>query len=194
MYLLVFILGILVGILVNILVSLVLKEKIGKVKILIPLINGVCFEILFLKTGFKILLIEEMIVTSLLIAASFIDIRLRIIPDFIVILNLIFEGIFLIVTHGSLIDALSGMMLGGGIMFLLALVPNAMGGGDIKLMFSVGAFLGFRRTLWALLAAFSISSIVSIYLILLKSKKLKSSIPFAPFLALGSFIALFIPI
>lgn len=77
-------------------------------------------------------------------------------------------------------------------LFLVDLIPNAIGGGDIKLMFSVGSFLGLNTTLWALLLAFIIYSIISIALILLKIKETKDYIPFDPFLSLGSFISLLI--
>ena len=126
------------------------------------------------------------------IIISFIDLRHRIIPDFIVVIALIIGIIFSFIVKASLIDTILGMISGGGILLLLALVPNAMGGGDIKLMFAIGAFLGLNRTLWALLLAFSISSIISIALIVFRKKGTKDYIPFGPFLSLGSFISLLI--
>jgi leader peptidase (prepilin peptidase)/N-methyltransferase len=109
-----------------------------------------------------------------------------------VAIALIIEIIFSFIVRAQLIDTILGMICSGVILFLLALIPNAMGGGDIKLMFSIGAFLGLNTTLWALLLAFIISSIISIALILLKIKGTKDYIPFGPFLSLGSFISLLI--
>jgi leader peptidase (prepilin peptidase)/N-methyltransferase len=109
-----------------------------------------------------------------------------------VAIALVIGIIFSIITKTSIIDTSLGMVCGGGLLFLVALVPNAMGGGDIKIMFAIGAFLGLNRTLWALLLAFSLSSIISIVLIAFKIKGTKDYIPFGPFLALGSFISLLI--
>ena len=81
------------------------------------------------------------------------------------------------------------MLLGGGVLLLLALVPGVLGGGDIKMMFVLGTFLGAKGVLYALFLAFVIASIVSILLLLFRIKKRKDYIPFGPFLALGSFIA-----
>lgn len=125
------------------------------------------FEVLALQLGFTIILTKAIVMTAISIIISFI-------------------------VRAPLIDTILGMICSGGILFLLDLIPNAMGGGDIKLMFSIGAFLGPNTTLWALLLAFIISSIISIALILLKIKGTKDYIPFGPFLSLGSFISLLI--
>ena len=66
-----------------------------------------------------------------------------------------------------------------------------MGRGDIKLAFLMGLFLGFPNIVVALFLAFLIGAIIGTGLILLKKKGLKSEIPFGPFLATGTFIALF---
>ncbi|AGF54969.1 leader peptidase (prepilin peptidase)/N-methyltransferase [Clostridium saccharoperbutylacetonicum] len=160
--------------------------------VFIPIICGLTFEVSALQLGFIIILAKAIVMTAILIIISFIDLRHRIIPDFMVAIALIIGIIFSFIVRAPLIDAILGMICGIGILFLLALIPNAMGGGDIKLMFAIEAFLGLNRTLWALLLAFIISSIISIALILLKIKGTKDYIAFGPFLSLGSFISLLI--
>ena len=44
----------------------------------------------------------------------------------------------------SFFDGLAGLLLGGGLFFLLFMI-HAMGGGDVKLMAAVGAWVGFRN-------------------------------------------------
>ena len=196
MYILMFIIGLIIGIILNgaienISYSITKSER-KTVNVLIPIICGLSFEILFLRLGFTIILAKSIVMTAILIIISFVDLRHRIIPNFMVIIALVIGIIFSFIAKTSLIDTILGMIAGGGILFLLALVPNAMGGGDIKLMFAIGVFLGLNRTLWALLLAFIISSIISIVLILLKIKGTKDYIPFGPFLSLGSFISILI--
>lgn len=196
MHLLIIIIGLITGIILNYVIESISfsisKSKRKTVGFLIPIICGLAFELLFLRFGFTIILAKAIAMTAILITISVIDLRYRIIPDFMVIIALIIGITFSFLCRASLIDTLFGMILGGGILFVVALVPNAMGGGDIKLMFAIGAFLGVNRTLWALLLAFALSSIVSIAFILLKIKGAKDYIPFGPFLSVGSLISLII--
>jgi len=195
-YILIFMIGFMIGIILNGVIERIshkiMKSDRKTINILIPIITGLCFEILYMRLGYTIILAKAMTMTAFLIIISFIDIRHRIISDYMVLLALIIGIMFSIVVKMELIDIIMGMVVGGGILFLLALVPNAMGGGDIKLMFAMGAFLGLNRTLWALLLAFMISSVVSIALIIFKIKGTKDTIPFGPFLSLGSFISLLV--
>jgi len=196
MNIVIFIIGLIIGSILNFIIEKIsysiTKNKRKTAKVVIPIICGLAFEVLFLRFGFTIILAKAIVMTVILIIISFIDLHHRIIPNFMVVIALVIGIIFSFIAKTSLIDTILGMIAGGGILFLLALVPNAMGGGDIKLMFAIGAFLGLNRTLWALLLAFIISSIISIVLILLKIKGTKDYIPFGPFLSLGSFISLLI--
>ena len=109
-----------------------------------------------------------------------------------VIITLVTGILFLMARDISLTSAVLGMLIGGGLLFLLALIPGAMGGGDIKFMFALGAFLGLNKTLWALLLAFIVAAVISIFLLIFRIKERRDVIPFGPFLALGSLISFLI--
>jgi len=196
MYIVIFIIGLIIGSILNFIIEKIsysiTKNKRKTANVVIPTICGLAFEVLFLRLGFTVILAKAIAMTVILIIISFIDLWYRIIPNFMVAIALIIGIIFSFIAKTSFVDTILGMIAGGGILFLLALVPNAIGGGDIKIMFAIGSFLGLNRTLWALLLAFIISSIISIVLILLKIKGTKDYIPFGPFLSLGSFISLLI--
>jgi leader peptidase (prepilin peptidase)/N-methyltransferase len=66
-----------------------------------------------------------------------------------------------------------------------------MGGGDIKLLAMIGAFLGWKAVLLTILLSSLIGSISGISIMVLKGKNFKYAIPFGPFLSLGAVIALF---
>lgn len=66
-----------------------------------------------------------------------------------------------------------------------------MGFGDVKLAFLMGLFLGFPKIVVALYFAFLTGAAVGVILIMLGKKKLKSAIPFGPFLVAGTVFALF---
>ena len=167
MYVLIFIIGLIIGIILNCAIKIISNglsnnisnSKNKRMKILVPVICALSFEILFLPLGFTTIFTKGIAMTMILIIISVIDLRHRIIPDFMVAIALVIGIIFAIMTKVSVIDTLLGMVCGGELLFLLALVQNAMGGGDIKIMFAIGGFLWLNRTLRALLIAFSLSSI-----------------------------------
>lgn len=90
-----------------------------------------------------------------------------------------------------------GTLVGGGILWLvawayaLATGREGMGGGDIKLLAMIGAFLGWQGVLLSLLLASFIGSIIGVGIMLVRGSDTKLAIPFGPFLALGALVALF---
>ena len=69
------------------------------------------------------------------------------------------------------------------------LKKEGMGFGDVKLVLGIGFLLGLSRGTASLLIAFWSGAIIGIGLILISKKfKIKSEIPFAPFLILGTLI------
>jgi leader peptidase (prepilin peptidase)/N-methyltransferase len=196
MIIVIFFIGLMIGIFLNLAIdnicSNITENNEKSIDIVPAIIFSILLEILFLRFGLNIIFVKAAAMTGILIIISFVDLRHRIIPNFMVIITLVIGILFSFFSGSSFIDIILGMLAGGGILFLLALIPNAMGGGDIKLMFAIGAFLGLYRTLWAIALAFILSSVISIGLILLKIKGTKDYIPFGPFLSLGSFISLLI--
>ena len=162
------------------------SEKLWKRGVFVILISGALCLLSFLKMGFTILFIKGILLCSILIIVSFVDAKHKIIPNEVVVFTMIIGIIFSFIDSMTFINAILGMLAGGGILFLLALVPGALGGGDVKLMFALGSFLGVQKVLWAIFIAFLLAAIVSVLLLLFKIKGRKEHIPFGPFLALGT--------
>lgn len=68
---------------------------------------------------------------------------------------------------------------------------KGMGGGDVKLGALIGLTLGFPLSLVALMLAFLLGAVIALILIFLGKKKFGQTIPFGPFLVLGSLVVLF---
>ncbi len=68
---------------------------------------------------------------------------------------------------------------------------KGMGLGDAKMGFLMGLLLGPVNVVVALFSSFIIGAIIGIGLIVLKKKKMKSEVPFGPFLVTGTTIAMF---
>jgi leader peptidase (prepilin peptidase)/N-methyltransferase len=97
----------------------------------------------------------------------------------------------------GLMNSLLGIFVGGGVLWMLAWISpylfgkEGMGGGDIKLLAMVGAFLGWRPVLLTMMVGALVGSIVGLSLIGLKVLRRDQYIPFGPFLALGALVSLF---
>lgn len=158
---------------------------------LVELLTGGIFLATYLYIGFDILLIKYLMLFSLLIVISFIDLDHQIIPNSLVLLILIWGVIWQVLQPDiSWYKAIGGAVIGGGLLLLTAIISRGgMGGGDIKLMFAAGLILGTANTALALFLSFLAGSIIGIGLLVLRIKGRKDPIPFGPFLSLGIFIA-----
>ena len=133
-----------------------------------------------------------------LIVITVIDLFHQIIPD-VVSLPGIGVGLIgsLVLPRGSFLGSLTGALLGGGILFLVAFgyqwlfKREGMGGGDVKLLAMIGAFLGWKAVILTIFLSSLIGSIVGVLVMILKGKDFKYAIPFGPFLSLGAVLSLF---
>ena len=154
----------------------------------IALLTMLLFVGQYLLLGSNFLLLKSYVLTSILVVVTVIDLRYKIIPDKLVLTALILGLILLFISDITLKSAILGMILGGGVMLVMAMVPNSLGGGDIKLMFALGTFLGAGRILYALFGSFIIAAIISIFLIIFKVVSKKDHIPFGPFIAIATLL------
>jgi len=91
----------------------------------------------------------------------------------------------------------SGLVAGlaaAGIFFLIVYLSQEtwMGMGDVKLVFLLGLFLGIFKTAVALFLAFEIGAVVGILLIISGRAKMKTALPFGPFLIIGAVLSLLV--
>jgi leader peptidase (prepilin peptidase)/N-methyltransferase len=68
---------------------------------------------------------------------------------------------------------------------------EGMGGGDIKLLAMIGAFLGWQGVLVTLLLGSFTGALSGVTLMVIRGADTRLPIPFGPFLALGAVCALF---
>jgi leader peptidase (prepilin peptidase) / N-methyltransferase len=132
-----------------------------------------------------------------LIVITVIDLHHQIIPDVISIPGMAVGLLASFVLPGmTFMDSLFGLLLGGGSLFIVATVyqwlfkREGMGGGDVKLLAMIGAFLGWKAVVLTILAGSLTGSILGIAIMLLKGKGFKYAIPFGPFLSFGAVISL----
>jgi len=150
-----------------------------------------------------------------LIISTFVDIKHRIIPDEISLGGLIVGFILSAIKGAGLnpaafnflpaLNSFLGIIIGGGVIYLtgkffdlvyfklLKKPPiqgetESMGGGDVKFLAMIGAFLGWQKALLTFFLAPFFGLIVGIINLLVKKDH---TIPYGPFLALGALLSLF---
>jgi leader peptidase (prepilin peptidase)/N-methyltransferase len=166
-----------------------------------PLVEGITAIssfLLFLKYGFSLSYLFYFSFVAALMIITVIDLYHQIIPDVISIPG-IGVGLLgaLIIPHITFFNSLLGILLGGGSLFVVATLyqwlfkREGMGGGDVKLLAMIGAFLGWDAVILTILLSSLIGSITGIIIMVLKGKDFKYAIPFGPFLSLGAVTALF---
>ncbi|HSB45787.1 MAG TPA: prepilin peptidase [Nitrospira sp.] len=135
---------------------------------------------------------------SALLVVAGTDLTHKIIPNVVtmpgIVLGLLGAATVLPV---GLLNSLLGVAIGGGILWALAWASpylfgkEGMGGGDIKLLAMIGAFLGWKPALLTIMIGSLTGSIIGISLIALRLMKRDEYIPFGPFLVLGALLSMF---
>jgi leader peptidase (prepilin peptidase) / N-methyltransferase len=166
------------------------KEPISARYPVVEFISGILFVCLYFKFGFSLLFAVYSLITSALLIVALIDFDHKIIPNIITLPGMVI-GLSLspwalpITPLGSLL----GLLIGGTLFYLIALVSKGgMGGGDIKLIAMIGAFLGWQGALFTIFSGALLGSLVGVMLMLLGRKGRKDKVPFGPFLSGGAML------
>lgn len=165
---------------------------------LVELLNGILALLLFLRFGLTPAFLVFFLFCSALVVITFIDIEHQIIPDEISLGGIVIGFVLsFVLKEPGWLDSLIGILLGGGSLLLVAYGyqfltgKEGMGGGDIKLLAMMGAFLGWKSVPFILFASSMVGSIIGISIMLLQKKDSKLAIPFGPYLAFGAVLYIF---
>ncbi len=191
------------------------KAKISIRYFLVELITA-CFFLLFFNIyGASFSFVLYTIFISGLIVSTFVDIKHRIIPDEISVGG-IFMGLLLGLVHSfklnplvfnyrPLLDSFLGVIIGGGIIYLTGFLfdvvyfkllkkppiqgeTSSMGGGDVKLLAMIGAFLGWQKAVFTFFAAPLFGLVFALINLVVKKDH---TMPYGPFLSLAALLSIF---
>jgi leader peptidase (prepilin peptidase) / N-methyltransferase len=129
---------------------------------------------------------------AVLVAVSVTDLERRIVPNRIVLPALV-AALVVQTARDPSVEWIIGALGAGGVFLVLALIhPAGLGMGDVKLAAFLGAWLG-RNVVVALFAGSLLSLVPAIVVLLARGAAgRKVGLPFAPFLAAGGVVALFV--
>jgi leader peptidase (prepilin peptidase) / N-methyltransferase len=164
---------------------------------LVEALTGGLFVLLLWRFGPQPFVLVLLLFAAALVTITFIDLDHQIIPDVISLPGIV-VGILcsFLLPWVSWSDSLLGILLGGGSLYLVAAGysllsgKEGMGGGDIKLLAMIGAFLGWKAILPIVFFSSVLGTLVGVPLMLVKKADGKLAIPFGPFLSAGALIYL----
>lgn len=163
----------------------------------VEILCAILFVMAYVRFGPSLQLASALVLLSMLVAISGIDLDHQIIPDLLSLPGIVL-GLLVSLAPGAVgwRAAVLGALLGAGV-FLgiigassLVLGQAGMGGGDVKLGALLGAFLGWKLVLLAILISVLVGGLLAGVLLMTGQKGRKDPVPFGPFLALGGVVSL----
>jgi leader peptidase (prepilin peptidase)/N-methyltransferase len=161
---------------------------------IVELTTGLLYAAIVWNYGLTLESLSLLIFVSLVIICAGTDLNTGLILN-----SVTFPGIALGIALSFLVPSMTplgsllGVLVSGGVVWLMFVVTRGrgMGGGDVKFMAMVGAFLGWERGLLTLFLGALVGSVVGIARIALGKQERRDPIPFGPFLSLGAIISMF---
>jgi leader peptidase (prepilin peptidase)/N-methyltransferase len=180
-------------------------------------LTALLFALVLFQQGLTVGLLPDLIFTAALVALVFIDAEHMILPDAITLPGVgfaLFVRALVPNLYGveflregmlagwpdvglSLANAVLGALVGGGTLWLVGWLwerlrgVEAMGLGDVKMMFMVGAYLGWPLTLVTLFMGVVAGALVGVALMLRRGERdMRMMLPFGIFLGAGAFASL----
>lgn len=161
-------------------------------------LTGMLSLALFIRYGLSYQYFLFLLFIASLVTISFIDLHHKIIPDVLSLPGIIVGwATSFIFVHISWLDSLIGVIGGGGVLFLLGLSykrltgREGMGGGDVKLLAMIGAWMGWRALPLIVLISSLTGLVIGFVSLSLAGKGYRARIPFGPFLSLAALVYFF---
>ncbi len=179
------------------------KAKISFRYFIVEILTASAFLVLFSAFGLTPKFFAYAIMASSLIVATFVDFEIQEIPDEVsigaLVIGLILAIAFPSVLNetnrlNSFLNSILGALAGGGMIYAMGVLGEfafkreAMGGGDVKLLAMIGAFIGWKLTVLTFFLAPVFGSVVGITL---KMRYGKEIIPYGPYLSLAAVSSIF---
>lgn len=167
----------------------------------VELLTGLLFIAVKIRFGLSpLLIIRDLPFVSILVAVTFIDLETRLIPDPLSLGGLALGlGTAFFTPSLGIILSLGGAALGFGLFYAIAWFYQwrsgraGMGGGDIKLLAMLGAFLGPYGVITTIFVSSVLGSVLGLTYAWISRKReggqgslMKVSLPYGPFLVVGA--------
>lgn len=171
--------------------STIVKNKINS--IIFMTINGIGWSCAFAIAGTGFQAIQIMVVVSAALLISIIDMKIRIIPNELVLLLFISSLFFAFasIKNQPILPHFIGLLIGVAFFSIPFLLKSNLGGGDIKYIAVMGFCLGFPDIVKAMMILSSVLLVWLIYIMISKKGGLKTKFAMGPFISIGFVATMF---
>lgn len=162
---------------------------------LVEMATAALFVMHYFVFGWTPLLAVRLLFAASLVALFAIDLEHHLLPDKITLPGIgagLLASLFL---PPGIRDALIGILAGGGVLWLIGEAyyryagEEGMGGGDVKMLAMIGAFLGWQLVIVTLVFSSIAGSLIGILLIATRRGGMKYALPYGTFLSIAALVA-----
>jgi leader peptidase (prepilin peptidase)/N-methyltransferase len=162
---------------------------------IIETITAATFAAAFWYYGPTVIFAQRVLLGCILIVLFAIDLEHHLLPDAITLPGIAAGFAFSFFAPPGWFASLVGITFGYGILYAIAEAyfrirhEEGLGGGDLKMLAMIGAFLGWKLTILTLIMASFAGSLAGILLIVTRRGTMKYALPFGTFLAIGAAVS-----
>lgn len=162
---------------------------------IIEVVTMAVFVLHYFVLGLDIILVPRLLFASILIVLFAIDLEHHLLPNVITLPGIVVGLAFSAMLPPGLLNALFGVLAGGGILWLIGEAyyrysgQEGMGGGDVKMLAMIGAFLGWKLVILTLVLSSFLGAIIGVLVIAARRGGMKHALPYGTFLSLAALTA-----
>ena len=171
------------------------KARISPRYPIVELITMLVFVAHGLVFGLDIMLVPRLLFACALIVLFAIDLEHHLLLDVITLPGIVVGLLFSLMLPPGILSAIIGVLVGGGVLWLIGEAyyryagEEGMGGGDVKMLAMIGAFLGWKLAVLTLVFSSLAGSVVGLIVIASRRGGMKYALPYGTFLAIGALVA-----
>ena len=162
---------------------------------IVEILTMVLFLLHWWVFGWSVLMAVRVLFACALLALFAIDLEHHLLPDKITLPGIAVGLILSVIVPPGLVDAILGAILGWVVLWGIGEAyfrysgQEGMGGGDVKMLAMVGAFLGWKLVLVTLVLSSVTGSLIGLLVIGLRRGDMKYALPYGTFLAAAALLA-----
>jgi leader peptidase (prepilin peptidase)/N-methyltransferase len=162
---------------------------------IVELVTMAIFVLNYHVFGADVILIPRILLACAMIVLFAIDLEHHLLPNAITLPGIVVGFLCSLVLPPGPIASVLGILVGGGFLWLIGEAyyryagQEGMGGGDVKMLAMIGAFLGWKLVLVTLVLSSIAGAVVGLVVIVSKRGDLRYALPYGTFLALAGLIA-----
>jgi leader peptidase (prepilin peptidase)/N-methyltransferase len=174
------------------------RSCLAPISIRYPIVELVTMAVFLLHVatfGATWMLAPRLVLACAMIVLFAIDLEHHLLPDAITLPGIVLGLVFAIGFPPGLVGSLLGILLGGGSLWLIGEAyyryagQEGMGGGDVKMLAMIGAFLGWKLVLVTLVFSSIAGALAGIVVIVSRRGDLRYALPYGTFLAMAALVA-----